>query len=78
MGAVSHTSQQFEMGGQDGVECGLILTDERFSAMILVPIGAKRENFLEADDKKARLSVTMASDSFTPSSYLIGAQASRG
>jgi hypothetical protein len=78
MRAVSHKWQQFVIGGQDGVECGLILMDERFSAMILVPIGAKRENFLEGDDKKARFSVRMASDGFTPSSYLIGAQASRG
>jgi hypothetical protein len=56
----------------------LILPDKRLSAIVLVPIIAKRENFLDRYDKKARLSVTMQSVCFTPSSYLLDAKASRG
>jgi hypothetical protein len=50
---------QFRIGLQDGGQSGPVLTDKRVRAIALVPIRVKRENFLERDDKKARLSDTM-------------------
>jgi len=75
--AVSHTALQFGIGLQDRVERGLILSDKRVSAIVLVPIWPKREEFLDGDDKKARFSVTIWSAFDTPSSYFIDAKASR-
>jgi hypothetical protein len=43
-----------------------------------VPIREKRENFLQREDKKARLSATMAIVLCTSSSYRLDAKASRG
>jgi hypothetical protein len=53
------TVAQFRIGFQDGGQSGPVLTDKRVRAIALVPIRVKRENFLERDDKKTRLSVTM-------------------
>jgi hypothetical protein len=69
---------QLRMGLQDRVQSSLILADDRLGAIVLVPVIAKRENFPDCYDKKARLSVIMQSVSFTPSSYLLDAKASRG
>ncbi len=66
------------MGLHDRVQRSLILPDKRLSAIVLVPVIAKRENFPDRYDKKARLSVTMRSVIITPSSYLLDAKASRG
>jgi hypothetical protein len=69
---------QLGMGLHDRVQRSLILTDKRLSAVVLAPVVAKRENFLDRYDKKARLSVIMLSVLCTPSSYLLDAKASRG
>jgi hypothetical protein len=69
---------QLGMGFHDRVQRSLILPDKRVSAVVLVPVIAKRENFPDRYDKKARLSLTMWSVTFTPSSYLLDAKASRG
>ena len=76
--AVRDATPQFRMRLQNRVQPGLILPDKRLGAIVLVPIGAKREKLLDGDGKKARLSVTMRSVFDTPSSYLIDANASRG
>jgi hypothetical protein len=76
--AMGQTRAQLRLGLQNRLERGAILTDERVGAVILVPIRAKRENFLYRQDKKARLSVTMAIVLCTPSSYRLDAKASRG
>lgn len=69
---------QARMGLQYRVQGRLILPDKRVSPIVLVPIGAKREKLLDADGKKARLSVTIWIDLCTPSSYLLDAKAARG
>jgi hypothetical protein len=78
--AANETTLQMQlgMGLHDRVQRSLILTDKRLSAVVLVPVIAKRENFPDCYDKKARLSVTMQSILHTPSSYLLDAKASRG
>ena len=63
---------------QDRVQRDLILTNQRVGAIVLVPILRKGENLLEGDDEKARFSVMIWSVLFTPSSYLLDANASRG
>ena len=75
---VSDAVPQPGMGLQHRVQRGLILTDKRIRAMILMPIRAKREKLLDSDDKKARLSVRIRIEFCTPSSYLVDAKASRG
>ena len=69
---------QPRMGPQYRVQRGLILPDKRPGAIVFMPIRPKRENFLDGDDKKARLSVITRSLFFTPSSYLLDAKAPRG
>jgi hypothetical protein len=59
------------------VQLHLILLNNRPGAIILVPIWPKREELLGSYGKKARLSVMMRIR-FTPSSYPIDANASRG
>jgi hypothetical protein len=76
--AADDATPQLGMGLQDRVQSGLILTDKRVGAIVLVPVIAKRENFPDRYDKKARLSLTMPSVLHTPSSYLPDAKASRG
>ena len=65
------------MGLQNPLQLDPILTDQRFGAVILVPIRTKRENFFQSYDKKAKLSVTMPSVLNTPSSYRPDAKAPR-
>jgi len=68
---------KFGMGSQGRVERGLVLPDKRLGAIVLMPIRAKREQSLDRDDKKARLSVIILIELDTPSSYPIDAIASR-
>jgi hypothetical protein len=75
--AACDATRQPRMGSQESVQHRLILPDNRLGAVILVPIGPKREKLLDGDDKKARLSVTIRKLFFTPSSYRIDADASR-
>jgi hypothetical protein len=49
------------MGMEDRVEGDLIVPDSRLSAIGVVPIGAKRETFLDGEDKKAKDSVIIES-----------------
>lgn len=76
--AANNATPQFGMGLEDRIQSGLILTDKRLGAIVLVPVIAKRENFPDGDDKKARFSLIMLSVLHTPSSYLLDAKASRG
>ena len=55
--AEGHAVLQSRLGPQYRVQRDLILPDKRPGAITLVPILAKRENLLDGDDKKARLSV---------------------
>ena len=55
--AVRHATLELGMGLQDRVQRDQVLPDERPGAIILVPIGPKREKLLDGYDKKARLSV---------------------
>jgi hypothetical protein len=64
------------MVAQDRIERDLILTNKRASAIVLVPIRAKRKEFPDGYDKNAKFSVKMLV-SFTPSSYELDAHASR-
>ncbi len=63
---------------QDGVQGELILTNERLSAVVLVPILAKSKNFRDGYSKNDRLSVKMLIVSSMSSSYSLDANASRG
>lgn len=65
------------MVSQHRVQSDLILTNKQVSAVVPVPILRKDKNLLEGYDEKARFSVMMRSV-VTPSSYLLGAKASRG
>jgi hypothetical protein len=76
--AVSNASQKLGMRLQHRVQRGLILSDKRPGAIVLVPIRAKREKLLDRYGKKARLSAIMLMVVDTPSSYLFDAKASRG
>ena len=63
---------------QDGIQGQLILTNERLSAVVLVPILAKSKNFRDGYRKSDRLSVKMLIVSCMSSSYSLDANASRG
>jgi hypothetical protein len=76
--AVGDAAQNLRMGLQHRVQRGLILPDNRPGAIILMPIRAKREQLLDGDGKKARLSAILSIVIHTPSSYLFDANASRG
>jgi len=76
--AVSDAAAKLGMRLQDRVQRALILPDKRPGAIVLMPIGAKREKLLDGDGKKARLSVIISMVVDTPSSYLFDANASRG
>jgi hypothetical protein len=76
--AGSDAPAQFGMGLQDRVQRGLILPDKRPGAVVLMPICAKREKLLDGYGKKARLSTIISIVLYTPSSYLLDANASRG
>jgi hypothetical protein len=75
--AENDTSLKFGMGLHGRVYGRLILPDKRLGAIVLMPIRAEGENFLQRDKKKAKLSVIIWM-SCTSSSYLIAANASRG
>ena len=78
MHALRYATLQIRMRLQDPIQLDLILPDKRPGAVGLVPISLKRENFLDGDDKKTRLSVITWIVSCTASAYLNEAQASRG
>jgi hypothetical protein len=75
---VSNAAENLRMRLQNGVQRRLILPNKRLGAVVLVPIRAKREKLLDGYGKKARFSVMILSVVFTPSSYLLDANASRG
>ena len=75
--AVHGTACQIGMIAQDRIERDLILTDERTSAIVLMPIRAKRKEFPGGYDKNDRFSVKMLISSCTSSSYELDADASR-
>jgi hypothetical protein len=55
--ALRYATLQIRMRLQDRIQLDLILPDKRLGAIGLVPIPLKRENFLDGDNKKTRLSV---------------------
>jgi hypothetical protein len=77
LAAVDRTACQTGTIAQDGIERDLILTNKRTSAIILMPIRAKRENFAGSYDKNAKFSVRMLIRLFMSSSYSLDANASR-
>jgi hypothetical protein len=76
--AVHRAGHKIGMIPQDRIERQLILTNKRISAVVLVPIFAKRENFRDGYKKIARLSVKMLICFCMSLSYLLDAKASRG
>jgi hypothetical protein len=50
--AVANAPLKIGMGLQNGVQSKLILPNKRLGAIGLMPILAKRENFLDCDQKK--------------------------
>ena len=68
----------FGMGLKQRGPRDLILLNNRLGAIVLGPIRPKREDLFEGDDKKAKVSPTIATVLGTPSSYLSEAHASRG
>ena len=65
------------MIAQDGIQSELILMNKRTSAIVLMPILAKGEDFGDGYGKNARFSVKMLISFCTPSSYELDASASR-
>ena len=78
MAAVDRAACQIGMIAQDSIERQLILTNKRTDAIVLIPIGAKCEEFPGGYDKNARFSVKMLSVLDTSSSYSLDANASSG
>lgn len=74
--ATNHTTLQFRMALQHGVQGQQIQPDQRPGAVVLVPIFPGSEELPDRDDKKARFRVTLEKMFFTPSSYLTEAHAS--
>lgn len=77
MAAVHRTACQIRTIAQDGIERELILTNKRTSAIVLMPIRAKRKEFPGGYDKNARFSVKMLIVLCISSSYSFDANASR-
>jgi len=77
MNAANDASLKLGMGLHGRIHGRLILPNKRLDAIVLMPIRAKGENFLQRDKKNAKLSVIIWM-LCTPSSYLIAANASRG
>ena len=75
--AVDRTACQTGTIAQDGIERDLILTNKRTSAIVLMPIRAKRDKFADGYDKNARFSVKMLILLCMSSSYELDANASR-
>ena len=65
MAAVDRTACQTGIIAQDRVERSLILTNKRTSAIIQMPIRAKRKEFPGGYDKNARFSVKILISFFT-------------
>jgi hypothetical protein len=78
MATVRDTAAQMKMFRQDRVQSHLILLNKWFSAIVLMPIHPKSENFRDGYGKSDRFSVMILNASFTTSSYPIDAKASRG
>jgi hypothetical protein len=76
--AVDRTACQIGTIAQDGIQRDLILTNKRTSAIVLMPIRAKRENLAGSYDKNARFSVKILILLYMSSSYELDANASRG
>lgn len=57
--AADRTVCQIRMSAQDGIQRQLILTNKRTSALVPMPIPAKRKEFAEGYDKNAKFSVRM-------------------
>lgn len=74
---VNRTACQTGMIAQDRIECRLILTNNRTSAIVLMPIRAKCKELPGGYHKNARFSVKMLIVFDTPSSYELDAHASR-
>jgi len=75
--AVDRAACQTGMIAQDRVQRGLVLTNKRMGAIVLMPIRVKFKNFPGGYDKNAKFSVKMLSVFDTPSSYKLDANASR-
>jgi predicted cobalt transporter CbtA len=79
LAAGDRTACQFRMIAQDGIQRQLILTNKWASAVVLMPIRAKRKEFPDGYDKNARFSVKMLIVLCMSSSYSLDATAaSRG
>ena len=78
MAAGDRTACQIRMNAQDGIQRQLILTNKRTSAVILMPIRAKRKEFPDGYDKNARFSVKMLTVFCMSSSYSLDAKAASG
>lgn len=77
MAAVDRAAFQIGMSAQDGIQRELILANQRTSAVVLMPIRAKRETFPDGYDKNARFSVKMLSLLCISLSYSADANAAR-
>ena len=75
--AGDRTACQTGMIAQDGIQRGLILTNKRTDAVVLMPIRTKREEFPDGYDKNAKFSVRMLIRFCMSSSYSLDANASR-
>jgi len=75
--AVDRTACQTGLIAQDRIQRDLILTNNRKSTIVLMPVRAKCKEFPGRYDKNARFSVKMLILFFTPSSYELDANASR-
>jgi hypothetical protein len=69
---------QSRMPPQEDIQRELILTNKRKSAVVLMPILAKRKDFRDGYQKIAKFSVKMLICFCISSSYLLDAKASRG
>ena len=76
--AADRTACQTRMIAQDGIQREVILTNQRTSMVVLMPIRAKREEFPESYDKNAKFSVRMLILLCMSSSYSLDANASSG
>jgi hypothetical protein len=75
--AADRTTCQTGLIAQDRIQRGLILTNNRKSTIVLMPVRAKGKEFPGGYDKNARFSVKMLIDFCTSSSYELDANASR-
>jgi hypothetical protein len=73
-----HAIPQVRTVSQEGIQRDLILTNERLSAIVLVPILAKSKNFRDGYRKTTTFSVKILISLGIPSSYPLDANASRG